>query len=111
MAAQLSAWGQAKLPPVVYAALASTAEGVMALEQMMRGQEPGLARESAPPTAESETELRAMMRDPRYWRSRDPEFVICSSAMTPSAVVDSASSTGFGRLALPHAESCAATLR
>lgn len=74
-ATQLSAWGQAKLPPAVYAALAATAEGVMALEQMMRGQEPGLARESAPPQAESETELRAMMRDPRYWRSRDPQFI------------------------------------
>jgi hypothetical protein len=75
MAAQLSAWGQAKLPPAVYAALAATAEGVMALEQMMRGQEPGLSRESEPPSAESETELRAMMRDPRYWRSRDPQFI------------------------------------
>ena len=70
MAAQLAAWGQAKLPPPVYAALASTAEGVMALEQMMRGQEPGLGRDTAAPAAESETELRAMMRDPRYWRAR-----------------------------------------
>ncbi|NOG71329.1 capsid assembly protein [Roseicella sp. DB1501] len=75
IAGQLAAWGRAKLPPTVYAALASTAEGVMALEQMMRGQEPGLARESAPPGAESESELRALMRDPRYWRSRDPQFI------------------------------------
>jgi hypothetical protein len=75
IAAQLSAWGQAKLPPAVYAALASTAEGVMALEQMMQAQEPSLPRESTPPAAESETELRAMMRDPRYWRSRDPQFI------------------------------------
>ncbi|MCB4823267.1 capsid assembly protein [Roseicella aerolata] len=75
MAAQLSAWGQAKLPPAVYAALAATAEGVLALEQMMRGQEPGLAREAEPPAAASEAELRAMMRDPRYWRSRDPQFI------------------------------------
>lgn len=75
IAAQLSAWGRAKLPPPVYAALAATAEGVMALEQMMRGQEPGLSRDSAPPAPESETELRAMMRDPRYWRARDPQFI------------------------------------
>ena len=75
MAAQLSAWGQAKLPPPVYAALSSTAEGVMALEQMMRGQEPGLGRDTAAPAAESEGELRAMMRDPRYWRARDPQFI------------------------------------
>ncbi|MBK1658052.1 hypothetical protein E2C05_00160 [Paracraurococcus ruber] len=75
MAAQLAAWGRAKLPPGVYAALASTADGVMALEQMMRGQEPGLARDAAPPGPENEGELRAMMRDPRYWRSRDPQFI------------------------------------
>ncbi|MBV1797233.1 capsid assembly protein [Siccirubricoccus sp. G192] len=75
VAAQLSAWGRSHLPPPVYEALSSTAEGVMALERMMQKGEPGLAREAAPPTAESEGELRAMMRDPRYWRSREPEFV------------------------------------
>jgi hypothetical protein len=75
VAAQLSAWGRAKLPPAVYEALSSTSEGVLALEQMMRKEEPGLARDAAPPATESESELRAMMRDPRYWRSREPEFV------------------------------------
>ena len=75
VAAQLSAWGRAKLPEPVFQALSSTAEGVLALEQMMRKEEPGLSRDSAPPARESETELRAMMRDPRYWRSREPEFV------------------------------------
>mgnify|MGYP007022536294 CR=1 FL=1 len=75
VAAQLSAWGRAKLPEPVFQALSSTAEGVLALEQMMRKEEPGLSRDSAPPARESEAELRAMMRDPRYWRSREPEFV------------------------------------
>ena len=75
VAAQLSAWGRAKLPEPVYEALASTAEGVLALEQMMRKEEPVLSRDAAPPARDSETELRAMMRDPRYWRSREPEFV------------------------------------
>jgi hypothetical protein len=75
VAAQLSAWGRAKLPAPVYEALSSTAEGVLALEQMMRRNEPVLARGAAPPARESEAELRAMMRDPRYWRQREPEFV------------------------------------
>ena len=30
---------------------------------------------AAVPAAESEGELRAMMRDPRYWRARDPQFI------------------------------------
>ena len=75
VAGQLSAWGRAKLPAPVFEALSSTCEGVLALEQMMRKEEPGLSRDSAPPARESEAELRAMMRDPRYWRSREPEFV------------------------------------
>jgi hypothetical protein len=75
VAAQLSAWGRAKLPAPVYEALSSTAEGVLALEQMMRKDEPVLSRDAAPPARESEAELRAMMRDPRYWRQREPEFV------------------------------------
>ena len=75
IAGQLAAWGQAKLPQPVFAALTTTAEGVKALHQMMQGPEPSLPRESAPQTGESEAELRAMMRDPRYWRSRDPQFI------------------------------------
>ncbi|MBL6459165.1 hypothetical protein JMJ55_27975 [Belnapia sp. T6] len=75
MAAQLSAWGKARLPPPVYAALSATAEGVFALERMMQGGEPPLAREATAPPAENEAELRALMRDPRYWRTREPAFV------------------------------------
>jgi hypothetical protein len=75
VAAQLSAWGRAKLPAPVFEALSSTAEGVLALEQMMRKDEPVLSRDTATPARESEAELRAMMRDPRYWRQREPEFV------------------------------------
>jgi hypothetical protein len=48
---------------------------VLALEQMMRKEEPGLSRDAAPPARESEAELRSMMRDPRYWCQREPEFV------------------------------------
>ena len=75
VAAQLNAWGGANLPPPVFQALSTTHEGVLALVQMMRTGEPGLAKEASPPTAASESELRQMMRDARYWRSRDPQFV------------------------------------
>ena len=75
MAAQLAAWGRARLPAPVYAALSATAEGVLALEQMMQTEEPGLARHGDAPPQESEAELRALMRDPRYWRTREPAFV------------------------------------
>lgn len=75
LAQQLSAWGRANLPPPVFDALSTTEEGVLALERMMRGKEPEMEREAAAPPAEDEGELRKMMRDPRYWRSREPELV------------------------------------
>lgn len=76
VAAQLSAWGRANLPPGVLDALSTTAEGVLALEQMMRKGEPALPRDGmAAPEPTSEAELRKMMRDPRYWRTREPEFI------------------------------------
>jgi hypothetical protein len=75
VAAQLSAWGRANLPAEVYQALSATYEGVLALEQMMLRPEPALGREAAAAAPTSEAELRAMMRDPRYWQSREPAFV------------------------------------
>ncbi|WP_424811457.1 capsid assembly protein [Roseococcus sp. YIM B11640] len=75
IAAQITAWGRANLPPPVFEALVTTHEGVLALERMMRGEEPRMEREAAQPEVTGEAELRRMMRDPRYWRQREPEFV------------------------------------
>jgi len=75
IAAQLKAWGAANLPPGVLEALSTTEEGVLALERMMRGSEPRMERESTAPEMLDESELRKLMRDPRYWRAREPEFV------------------------------------
>jgi hypothetical protein len=75
-ARQLATWGRDKLPAEVFEALSCTYEGVLALERMMDSGEPplGAAGESAVPGL-SEGDLRAMMRDPRYWRERDPAVV------------------------------------
>ena len=64
----------------VLGSLSSSFEGVMALYRMMKGQggEPALtgpALESAASGAADEITLRGMMRDPRYWRERDPSYV------------------------------------
>ena len=75
---QLLAYGRKNLPEDVLESLSSSFEGVMALHRMMKGQEPGMTvreseQESAGPA--DEKELRSMMRDPRYWREKDPAFV------------------------------------
>jgi hypothetical protein len=75
IAHQITAWARANLPAPVMEALSTTAEGVIAMYRMMEGKEPSLARRGEDPGPVDETELRAMMRDPRYWRTREPEFV------------------------------------
>lgn len=72
---QLLAYGQKNLPPEVLSNLASTFEGVMALYRLMRGEEPVLSREDASSAGSDETALQSMMRDPRYWKTKDPAFV------------------------------------
>ncbi len=75
IAQQLSAWGRASLPDAVFAALSTTAEGVLAMHRMMEAKEPAIARDAEQDGTPDEAELRRMMRDPRYWRAREPEFV------------------------------------
>jgi hypothetical protein len=75
---QLAAWGKAHLPEDVYVALASTREGVLALYRMMGEGEPALAGGGAGMPAggaPGEEDLKALMRDPRYWKQRDPAVV------------------------------------
>ena len=73
---QLATWGREKLPAEIFEALSCTYEGVLALERMMGHGEPVLG--SAGGTAGiglSEGDVKEMMRDPRYWRERDPAVV------------------------------------
>jgi hypothetical protein len=75
LAPQISAWGRANLPGEVFSALSATAEGVIAMHRMMGAKEPPLSRDAGAEAAPDEAELRKMMRDPRYWRTREPDFV------------------------------------
>lgn len=72
---QLLAYGQKNLSPEVLSNLAGSFEGVMALYRLMKGEEPVMSREDAPASNGGEQELQSMMRDPRYWKTRDPAFV------------------------------------
>jgi hypothetical protein len=75
-ARQIRSWAQAHLDSGVFETLAASYEGVLALHQMMRASEPELLAGDIDPAAElDETQLTEMVRDPRYWRQRDPEFI------------------------------------
>lgn len=69
----LEAWGRGRLPAPVFEALAASFDGVLALETMMRSQEPGLGGSGGPADAMlDEAGLVQLMQDPRYWKKRDP---------------------------------------
>lgn len=77
MARQLLAFGQKNLPPEVLQNLSSSFEGVLALQRMMKGEEPMLRRADMTQNAGEvdEKQLSSMMRDPKYWREKDPVTV------------------------------------
>lgn len=72
---QLLAWAGKNLPRAAVEGLSTTYEGVMALYRMMSGTEPSALAMPANPAGGGEGELQALMRDPRYWRERDPSVV------------------------------------
>jgi hypothetical protein len=76
MARQINAWAQANLADDVYRTLASSYDGVLAMHQMMQAREPSVLREADGPEGDlDEASLTRLMRDPRYWRDRDPALI------------------------------------
>jgi len=76
LAPQIKTWAEANLNDEVYDSLGSSAEGVMAIYHMMQAREPHVISETAlPASGVDQGKLSQMMRDPRYWRDRDPNFV------------------------------------
>lgn len=72
----LEAWGRRNLPAPVFGALASSYEGVLALEAMMQNGDPKLnGGPRGEDAALSEEQLVGLMRDPKYWKTRDPEIL------------------------------------
>lgn len=72
---QISAWAKQNVNPEVYDALGTTAEGVIALYNMMSSSEPALSKERGGVEELSENSLRKMMEDPRYWRDKDNSYI------------------------------------
>lgn len=73
---QLLAYGRKNMPANVLSGMSSSYDGVMALYRMMQGDDPSFSA-SAGKTAQgnSEAELFAMMRDPKYWRDKDAAYI------------------------------------
>jgi len=72
---QLLAFGQRNLPADVLENLSSSYQGVLALHKMMQSEEPAMKKQTANPSQAGTEDLQSMMRDPKYWRDKDPALV------------------------------------
>lgn len=72
---QLLSFGQKTLPADALDSLSSSYEGVIALYNMMNGTEPKIGNKGEGDYKSAEMDLQSMMKDPRYWRDKDPSFV------------------------------------
>jgi hypothetical protein len=72
---QLLTYGKRHLPGDVLASLASSYDGVLALYRMMEAGNPGLIKKGDGDEQTPDAKIAAMMRDPKYWRDRDPKMV------------------------------------
>jgi hypothetical protein len=76
LAGQIKTWGRASLSDEVFQTLSGSYDGVLAMHQMMQAREPAVLRDGdGVQAAPDESTLSQMMRDPRYWRDRDPDVI------------------------------------
>ena len=76
VARQLIAFGQKNLPADVLDTLSSSYDGVLALYRMMNNGEPNVGVKTSESKSGAENlDLQSMMRDPKYWKEKDPSFV------------------------------------
>jgi len=68
-------FGTRFLPTDAFDSLCSTPQGIQGLYRMMQSMEPNVRTEKNTTENLSDADLRRMMRDPKYWRDGDPEYV------------------------------------
>ncbi len=71
----INAFGEKFLPSEAFESLCSTPQGIQSIYKMMQSMEPDVATGNSTSEKLSDTELRRMMQDPKYWRDHDPEYV------------------------------------
>ena len=68
-------FGEKYLPKDAFDELCSSAQGIQSVYKMMQSMEPSVRTEDIASQNLTDAELRKMMRDPKYWRDQDPEYV------------------------------------
>ncbi len=71
----INTFGQHYLPRDAFDALCATPQGIRSVYAMMQSMEPNVQTDDSQSKNLTDNELRRMMRDPKYWRDMDPEYV------------------------------------
>ncbi len=74
---QLKKWGKANLDPKTYNALASSFDGILSMHKLMTGESENntIKTGNSEDSILSEDQLLQMMKDPKYWKTKDPQFI------------------------------------
>ena len=72
---EINAFGERFLPSDAFDELCSTPQGIQGIYKMMQSMEPRVETQRNESENLTDGDLRRMMRDPKYWRDADPEYV------------------------------------
>jgi hypothetical protein len=72
---EINAFGEKFLPGDAFESLCSTPQGIQGVYRMMQSMEPTVRTDKTDSANLSDQDLRRMMRDPKYWKERDPEYI------------------------------------
>ena len=71
----INSFGEKYLPRDAFDALCASPQGIRGIYAMMQSIEPTVQTDDAPQKNLTENDLRRMMRDPKYWRDMNEEYV------------------------------------
>ncbi|MDR0967724.1 MAG: hypothetical protein LBL75_02745 [Rickettsiales bacterium] len=72
---EIDAYAEKFLPADAYETLTASPAGIKSIYKMMQSAEPEIEVGNLRSEKLSDSDLRAMMRDPKYWRDHDTEYV------------------------------------
>ena len=71
----IESFGKQFLPRDAFDALCATPQGIQSVYKMMQSMEPSVQTDRNATKNLTDSDLRRMMRDPKYWRDGDAEYV------------------------------------
>ena len=72
---EINAFGKRFLPADAFDELCSTPQGIQGIYKMIQSMEPNVFMDKNETQNLTDDMLRDMMRDPKYWRDHDEEYI------------------------------------